>query len=495
MSPVAKINGGAGLFFYFCHMSAKTALLTLLLLWAAGSQAQELWDLPRCVDYALKNNISVRQADLQSRFSELALKQGRSSQLPTLNVNSNAGYRFGLSDNPTTGILENNRFFNVGMQAQSQVTLFNWFALRNNIAASELTLEADREQTRKVQNDIALNVAVGYLQILLAKEQVKIAEITASQTLAQLERTRKLVNAEQLPELNALQLEAQLARDSANIVAGQASVQSFYLQLKALLNLDAATPFEILTPPVEAIPVKSLAELQPETVYASAMANLPQQKVNELRIKAALKSMQSAKAGLYPTISAFGSLATSYVNIKQPVYSANGPKTATGATVDISGTEYDVLAPTRVLLGETSTPLGRQFRNNFGQNIGVGLSIPIFNGRANRTAWERSKLNVQNLELTKEQADLQLKQDIYQAYTDAMSALQQFNSNRKAVSANETAYNFAEKRYEQGLLSTYDLLNSQATLQSARTQFVLSQYDYVFKMKLLEFYRGQGLSL
>lgn len=469
-------------------------MLTALLAISLAGRSQEVWDLPRCVDYALKNNISVRQADLQSQFSALAIKQGRASQLPTLNVNSNAGYRFGLSDNPTTGILENNRFFNLGMQAQSQVTIFNWFSIRNSNAANDLTYEADKEQTRKIQNDVALNVAVGYLQILLANEQVKIAQITAEQTKAQLERTRKMVAAEQLPELNALQLEAQLARDSANIAAGQASVQSFELQLKALLNLDAAAPFRIATPPVEAIPIKTLAELQPETVYASALANLPQQKVNELRIKAAIKNMQAAKGNMYPTIAAFGSLATNYVNIKTPVFST-GPKQATGATVTVSGTDYDVLAPTRIPVGETATPLGQQLRNNFGQNIGIGLSIPILNGRSARTAWDRSKLTVKNLELTKEQGDMQLKQDIYKAYVDAVSALQQFNSNQKAVSANETAYSFAEKRYEQGLLSTYDLLNTQAALQSARTQLVLAQYDYVFKMKLLEFYRGQGLSL
>lgn len=472
----------------------RKLLLATFILSGIGLHAQEKWDLRRCVEYALENNISVRQADIQARFSELTLKQGRSQQLPTFNFSSSSALQFGLNENPTTGILENTRFFSVGMQAQSQVTVFNWFSRQNNNRANELTLEADREQTKKVQNDIALNVAVGYLQILLAKEQVKIAENIAEQTNAQLERTRKLVDAGQLPELNAVQLEAQLARDSANIVAGQASVRSFELQLKALLNLDAATPFEIETPPVEFIPVKSLAELQPDAVYASALANLPQQKVNELRISAAIKSMKAAKAGMYPTISAFGSLGTNYVNVKVPVV-ALGPLTETGATVNVGGNEYPVLAPGRVIVGEEGTPMGRQFRNNFGQNIGLALSIPILNGRANRTNWERAKLQVQNLELTKEQGDMQLKQDIYKAYVDATSALQQYNANKKAVEANQTAYEFARKRYDQGLLSTYDLLNSQIALQTALNQMVLTQYDYVFKMKLLEFYRGQGLSL
>lgn len=475
-------------------MMTRILLLPVCLLLVIGSIAQQPWDLQKCVDYALANNISVRQADLQSRFSALALLQGKAAQLPTLNFNGSASYRFGLSENPTTGILENNKFFNVGMQMQSQVTLFNWFAVRNNIEASRLTLEADKEQTKKVQNDVALNVAVAYLQILLAHEQVNVAEIQVKQTSAQLESTRKQVDAGKLPELNAAQLESQLANDSSALITAQASAQQFILQLKALLNLDAGSPFAVVTPPVAQIPVKPLAELEPEAVYASALANLPQQKVNQLRIQSAEQSVKVARAGLLPTIAAFGSLSTNYVNLKRAI-TAVGPKGPTGATVTVGGTDYSVDAPRTVIIGEEVTPLGRQFRTNFGQNIGIGLSVPILNGRQSRTAWERSKLTLQNLQLTKEQGDMQLKQDIYKAHVDATAAIQKFYANQKATATAQKAYDFAQKRYEQGLLSTYDLLNSQNALLTAKTQLLYAQFDYVFKMKLLEFYRGQGLSL
>jgi len=475
-------------------MMTRILLLPVCLLLVIGSIAQQPWDLQKCVDYALANNISVRQADLQSRFSDLALKQGKAAQLPTLSFSGNAGYRFGLSENPTTGILENNKFFNVGLQMQSQVTLFNWFAIRNNIEANRLTLEADKEQTKKVQNDVALNVAVAYLQILLAHEQVNVAEIQVKQTTAQLESTRKQVDAGKLPELNAAQLESQLANDSSSLITAQASAQQFILQLKALLNVDAGAPFSVVTPPVEMIPVKPLAELEPETVYASALANLPQQKVNQLRIQSAERSVKVSRAGLLPTIAAFGGLGTSYVNLKRPITSV-GPKSPTGATVTVGGTDYSVDAPRTVIIGEEVTPVGRQFRTNFGQNIGIGLSVPIFNGRQARTSWERSKLTLQNLQLTKEQGDMQLKQDIYKAYVDATAAIQKYHANQKAASTAQKAYDFAQKRYEQGLLSTYDLINSQNALLTAKTQQLYAQFDYVFKIKLLEFYRGQGLSL
>ena len=128
--------------------------------------SQDLWDLQRAVEYALANNISVKQQDLQVRFSNLTLKQSRASQLPSFNAGSNVGYRFGLTENPTTGVLEDNNFFSGGINLQSGVDLFNWFSKKNTIEADRFSLEADKEQVRKIQNDVALNVAVAYLQVL-----------------------------------------------------------------------------------------------------------------------------------------------------------------------------------------------------------------------------------------------------------------------------------------------------------------------------------------
>jgi outer membrane protein len=474
-------------------------VLALLILNGASAQfvpspSGDKWNIVRCVEHAVKNNISVRQSDLQSRFAELTYKQDKAGKYPTLNFNSSVGYRLGRSENPTTSVFEDNNFLNLGMQLQTGVTLFNWFSIKNTIEASRLSWEADKQQIQKVKDDIALNVAVAYLQILLAKEQANLARVQVSQTAEQLSNTRKRVNAGALPELNAAELEAQLARDSSSLISAESSVQQFLLQMKALLNLDAGTPFEIETPPVEKIPVLSLGELQPETVYTMAMAALPQQKVNSLRIQSAIKYVAAAKGRMYPTITAFGGLGTNYVNVKIPQY-APGPFQATGALVNVAGTDYSVVAPSFIQVGEKALPLGNQFKNNFAQNVGISLNVPIFNGRVARTGWERSKLTVQQYELDKEQSDMQLKQDIYKAYNDAVAALQKYNADSRSVLTAEKAYDFAKKRYDLNLLSTYDVINSQNNVLSARIQALSSQYDYVFKMKLLEFYRGQGLKL
>ncbi|MEI9809749.1 MAG: TolC family protein [Bacteroidota bacterium] len=187
--------------------------------------------------------------------------------------------------------------------------------------------------------------------------------------------------------------------------------------MKALLNLDAAVPFDIEVPPVGLIPVEPLADLQPDAVYASAIANLPQQKINELRVQSAQKSVAAAKGNMYPTISAFGSLFSNALYFRRPDYGRviTGYSTSSGLRTNVNGTFYSVEIP-EIGAGNTRigyiTPgnLGTQFGNNFGQNIGIGLSVPIFNGRQARTGWDRSKLQVMQWELTKEQDNMTLKQ-------------------------------------------------------------------------------------
>ncbi|MBL7724307.1 MAG: TolC family protein [Chitinophagaceae bacterium] len=484
-------------------MAGNRITLAILLLLCGSAYGQDKWDLVRCVDFALKNNISVKQTDVQSRFSALAYQQSKAAKLPTLNFSSSVGYRLGRSENPTTGVLEDNTLFNLGMQVQSGVTIFNWFSQKNTIEANRLSWEADKEQIKKVQNDVALNVAVAYLQILLAREQINLARIQIEQTGAQLANTRKRVDAGVLPELNAAELEAQLSRDSSTFVSAEATAAQMLLQMKALLNLDAGVPFDVLTPPVDNIPVIPLAELQPEAVYISAISILPQQKVNNLKLESAAKSVAAAKGAMYPTISAFGGLNASAISFrKKPIYDQVFTGYAfSGARANAGGgVYYQVEVPqfqqgTTVLRYIRSGSLLTQLRNNFGQNFGIGISVPISNGRAARTAWDRSKLVVQQLQLEKESADMQLKQDIYKAYNDATAALQKFNADSKSVQTAEKAYDYASKRYALNLLSTYDLITSQNNVQKAKVQLLYSRYDYVFKMKLLEFYRGQGLKL
>jgi outer membrane protein len=266
---------------YFC--------LLVLLFTHQVILAQDKWDLRRAVEYALINNISVKQEDVQARLTALQLKQSKLSQYPSANLSGNVGYSSGRNQNPVTFDLITQGYLFSNYSLQTGIDIFNWYSKKNSIAANEFETKAAFANIEKLRNDIALNVAGAYLQTLLAVEQINVSEIQVEQTKAQLQNTRKLVNAGSVPELNALQLEAQLAADSANLVTAQGNVAQSLLLLKAYLSLDAATPFEIQTPDIETIPLDDIASLQPEVVYALAIKNLPQQRVNDLKIQAAQK--------------------------------------------------------------------------------------------------------------------------------------------------------------------------------------------------------------
>ena len=473
----------------------KYVKLLLCLFLANQLFAQEKWDLPKCVDYALKNNISVRQADLQSRFAQLDLQQSKMALYPNASFSGGLGYSAGRNQDPTSFSLITQGYWNSNFTLQAGVDLFNWFSKRNNIAAKGFNYLAVQAGADKARNDVALNVAVAYLQILLAKEQLNISKVQIEQTRSQLESTRKQVDAGKLPELNYVQLESQLATDSSNRITAETTVTQNILQMKALLNLDAATPLEIDVPPVDQIPIESLGELQPEDVYNLAMKNMPQQKADELNLKAAQKTVEVTKANMYPTLSMFGSLGTAYNNQARQIVSVT-PNNDPIAKVNISGTDYDVYPLQQQFnFGQGYIPYFKQLDQNFRQSIGLSLNVPILNGGSLRTAWKRSKLTVQQYDLTKEQNSRTLKQDIYKAYNDATAAIQKYNANLKAVEAAQKGYDFARKRYDLGLLSIYELITSQSSLLQSKVQAVYSQYDFVFKMKLLEFYKGQGLKL
>lgn len=476
-------------------MRYKFLPLIALLIVTGSAQAQEKWDLLRCVNYAMDNNITVRQTDLQSKTAALQLKQSRLGQIPSLNFSGGPGYNSGRNQDPTTFSLITQSYLSANMQLQSSAEIFNWFSKRNTIAANEWELEAARASTDKLKNDIALTVANSFLQILLAKEQEKIAAVQLQQSQAQLSYTRKLVDAGSLPELNAAELEAQVARDSSTLISAKGNVYQNILNLKAFMALDADTYFEIEAPPVEKIPVEKIADLQPDAVYNLAIANMPQQRVNEFKIKAAQKTSAAAKGSLYPTISIFGSLGSGYNNRAQEITGSTQVIAPLG-NVSVNGTNYNVfpLQPYNIYTYDKQAFFS-QVNQNFRQSIGLSLNVPIFNGYNARTNYERSKINIRNLQLQKELDDKTLKSDIYRAYDAALVALEKFNAGKKSLEAAQRTYDFAKKRYDVGMLATFELITNQNNLFSAKLQDVLNQFDYVFKMKVLEFYRGQGLKL
>lgn len=447
----------------------------------------------------MDHNISIQQSVLQADLSAITYKQSKLSQIPNFNFSNSEGLSYGKSKNPSSGILENQNYFSVGLNLQSSAEIFNWFSKKNTILANQWSLEAAKAATDKLKSDIALTVANSYLQILLAREQQKIADVQLQQSKTQLDIVQKQVAAGTLAEFNATEIESQLANDSANLITAIGNVAQTKYVLKSYLNLDVADSFEIAEPALEQIPIMPIGELQAADVYISALQNQPQQKENEYNLKAAEKNSLAAKGALYPSISAFGSLGSNYGYFRTPTYTQvfNGYAPSGLVVSDNSGGYIDVQRPLYVNGAKngyiTSDPFGTQFSNNFGQSIGINISIPIFNGWQAKAAYQRSKISIKNLQFQQELDNQTLKQNIYQAYNAAVVAMEKLSSTERAVQAAQKTYDYALKRYQAGMLRTLELLTNENSLFTAKLQYALNRFDFVFKMKVLEYYKDGGI--
>lgn len=466
----------------------------LILLLTAKAFGQEKWSLQQCVDYALKNNVSVKQSDVQARISAITVKQSKATLYPNLTGNINSSYQHGLTTNPTTNILESSSYVSGNMNLQASYNIFNWNARKNTIAANNLNTKADEIGIDKAKNDISLAVANAFLQVMLRREQARISEVQMNQSRAQLSNTRKLVNAGSQPELNAIQLEAQLAKDSSSLLQANALVQQALINLKAYLNYDFASPFDIAAPSVDNIPIENITDLQPEAVYQLALQSQPLQKMYKIRIEAAQKQVKAARGYMYPGVAAFGGMSTRAINAERPVYGVL-PAQPNGSYVKVNGTNYPVFSPSFGIINYSGTPFFKQLNQNLGQSIGIGINFSVFNNYTSRTQWERAKADVIQLQLQEEQENLNLKANIYNAYQDAFSSYQKYQASQRTVAYSQKALDISKKRFDIGLLGTLEYIITQNNLYLAQIEEVSNHYDFVFKMKVLEFYKGQGIKL
>ncbi len=449
------------------------------------------WDLQRCVNYAIQNNISVKEADVQARVAGLATKLANAQIIPTLNFNTQGGFNFGRSIDPTTNQYTTSSVFFQSYTITTGVTLFNFFNIKNNRLFAATDEAGYKIGVNKVRNDISLNVAAAYLQYLLSIEQANAAKVQIAQTQSQLDNTQKLVTAGSLPELSAAQLEAQLATDSSTYISANGTAEQNRIGLMGLLDLDAASPFDVSVPDIDKIPIDPLSELQPAYVYNLALNNQPLQKADSLHIRAAEYAVKSTRGAMYPTISFFGQLGSNYASTFEEY---NGTQFLGTDTLYTHNGDYITSPNYNPVYSKPS--YFRQVGNiNFSQAVGLQLNIPIANNRQLRNNYDRSRLNVENLKLQSQQDNVTLQQNVYQAYSNAVAALEKYNATVKAEGIQNYALSLAKKRYEIGVLSTIDYITTQNNAFTATINALSARYDYVFKMKVLEFYKGFGIKL
>lgn len=485
---------------YFCPMRFFIAFFITAFLCAGiavsaqpGGSGDNVWTLQRCVQYAIDHNISVKVDSLDARLARYALLQSQLSQLPTFNVSGSYGQNLGRSINPATNQFVDAKYNFAGASGNGNLLLFGWMQVRNTIARNKYLLDANLADLDQLKDDVSVNVATAFLTALLAKEQVNISTNQVKLTKEQLNQTKAFADAGRLPELNVAQLESQLATDSSNLVNSIAGYNSAILDLKALLNLDFAIPFELQTPEVNAGEQLSVSVMEPEEIYKNASTHFGSIRGSQLRVSAAEKGLAAAKGTLYPQLSvgyqAGTNFASNFRNYQQT------SEVIGYAPIGITGNSFDTVYQPVFRTLNPSVPFETQFRNNFRQSFFVALNIPIFNGWQSQYQVRQAKITLAQQRLNEYSIALTLKQNIYKAHNNAVNSIQKYYAAKRADDAATRALDFARKRYDLGLTSTIDLLVTQNQQFAAAANLASAKYDLIFKLKVIDYYLGKELKL
>lgn len=461
----------------------------------AQSNQNTNWTLQDAINYALKHNISIQQNELNQRLALLTLRQSQYAQLPSLNVSPTYGISKGRSIDPTSNQFVTGSYNFLSASASSNVLVFGWFQQRNTIAKNKYSWEAAQADLNQLKNDVSLNIATGFLRVLMAREQIKVNEKQVALSAAQLQQTQKFAAVGRLPELNVAQLEAQLASDSSALISALSDYNASILDIKALLNLDFSQSFEAVIPDLPMEDRISLQTLSPEYIYQEAVKNVPSVRSAALKLKSAQKNWNAARGGLLPQLSLSGQLGSNWTSTYKQFdgYTLSGTS-STGTFVNIGGTQYDVMQP-NVIPRYSSPNMFTQLENNFRQTISATLNVPLFNGWQTQYQVRQAKLNILTQKLTQYQTELKLKQDVYKAHNDATNAVQKYYAAKRSQEAAQRAFDFAAKRYELGLTNTVEYLSTQNNLYKAEASLLNSKYDLIFKLKVIDYYLGKQLTL
>ncbi|SDK67671.1 outer membrane protein [Salinimicrobium catena] len=468
----------------------KLLLPVLFLFFGINVNAQNKeWTLEECVAYALENNISIKQSELEVELAEIDRAEAVGNFLPRLNASASNSWNTGLTQNVTTGILQTQttRNFSAGATASANLSsgLSNWKRLQ----LAKLSQLASEYSLEQMKDDIALFVANAYLQVLFNKESLKVIEAQHEITLEQLERVQELVEAGSLPRGDLLEIKATAANEEQRMIVAANNVKVSLIALAQTLlikdyeNFDIAErDYEIFGSEVMEMPVSEVIENAKEERY--------EVKVAQANLEMAQKETEIAKAAYWPSLAAFFNYNTRESGAGRIISGGLDPDEPYRQIGFVESTEEIVVAPNMVTEIGNPLPFFEQLQNNDGITYGVQLDIPIFNGFSTRNAVKRREVNVLRSEYQLEQTKLDLESDVYQAYVDAKGALKAYEAALVALEAQSLAYDYATERYNVGLTNAFDFSQAKFNFENAQSEVVRTKYEYIFNLKVLELYFG-----
>jgi outer membrane protein len=436
-------------------------ILTCLLSPGMIFSQQKVWSLEECIRYAIDNNIQIKQQVVQTEIQKNSLDLAKLKLLPSVNGQASHNYSFGRALDQNTYQFYNQTLLSDYFYLGGSAPVFNGLQNYNSIQKNKYAVLAGNEDLQNIKDNVGLNVALAYLQILLNKELVTANENQLNITLQQIEKTKKLVDAGSVAKGNLLQIEAQASQEELSLITVKNQLETSYLNITQLLELKTPGGFEVVVPEITVDP-NSIIAGNIDEIYQIAEKNRPEIKSSEMMLKASEYDLKISQGARSPQLSLNYSLNTRYT------YISNFP---------------------------SNSSFSNQIKNNNNEGIGLTLSIPILNGWQVNKSISNSKLNVENSKYSLEGTRKQLYKNIQQAYTDAVAALKKYNSSIKAVTSTEESFRYTEQKFNVGMVTSVDYNAAKSQLLNSQSDMAQAKYEFVFKTKVLDFYKGMPLSL
>ena len=424
------------------------------------ASAQKEWSLRECCDYAVEHNISIKQQQNQCRQKELQLSTAKNSRLPDLSGSLGQNFSFGrglTAENTYT----NTNTSNTSLQLSTSVPIFTGFQIPNQIKLSQLNLEAATADLEKAKNDIRMQVAKAYVQILYDMEIADVAHRQIEIDSAQVARLQAFVNNGKASEAELSSQKSTLANSRLTATQADNNCRLAILDLTQLLELPSPDGFSIVRPSSESLDVlANMGQIGPDAVYAEALGVKPEILSQQLKLKGTDHNIKIQQAANYPSLSFSAGLGTNYYTT--------------------SGFPHDAL--------------GKQLENNFSQYIGLNLSVPIFNRFQTRNNIRNARIEQETQQLQLENTKKTLYKEIQQVYYNALNAQTKEKSSAEAVQSSKDAFQLVQAKYENGKATITEFNESKNNYLKAESDLVQARYENLYQHALLEFYRGKDLN-
>lgn len=423
-----------------------------------GLQAQEAWSLRRCIDYAIEHNIDIRQSENAARQSEVEVNTAKWARLPSINGNANQSWNWGRTQtavpDENTGdystVYVNTSSNGTNMSLSASVPLFTGLQIPNEYALAKLNLKAATADLQKAKDDISINVASYYLQVLFNKEihQVALGQVALSKE--QLERISRLAELGKASPAEVAEAKSRVAQDEMTAVQTNNDYQLALLDLSQLIELETPEGFVLEEPAVQ---LELTPLTPPDDIYQSAVVNKPSIQAAQYRLEGSRHSIRIAQSGFYPQLSLNGSLGTSY---------------------------YSTINRT----------FNQQMGDNFSKYVGLSLSVPIFNRLSTRNRVRTARLQRENYALQLDNAKKTLYKEIQQAWYSATASESKYTSSRAATEASQASFQLMNEKYINGQATAVEYNEAKQNLMKAQSDELQAKYDYLFRTKILDFYKG-----